>query len=170
MLKALFDRNSLIPTFTLTEASGQVVDTSRYKQRKNLVLVFLHGSDCEFCQRVARAFQFFASRYREENAEVLLILPERLGDARRFKENLDLPFKVLADEAVSTLAKYVEAAAEENEPLVAVIVTDRFGALIDQWFSARESSFPDVPRFLTSLNQAEIECPECGIHEWSSQG
>lgn len=166
MLKALFEGNSLIPTFALPETSGRTVDTSWYKQRKNLVLVFLHASGCEFCQRVARAFKFFASCHREENAEVLLILPERLGDVRRFKENLDLPFKVLADEGASILAKYLEA-AEEDKPLVAVIVTDRFGALIDQWISARESTFPDIQGFLISLNQAEIECPECGIYEWS---
>lgn len=166
MLKTLFERESLIPTFSLPEASGESMDTADYKQRKNLVLVFLHSRDCEFCQRVARAFKFFASRYREENAEVLLILPERLEDMRRFKDTLDLPFKVLADEKGSTRARFVEAPAEENEPLVAVLVTDRFGALIDQWFTPGETSFPDVPRFLTSLNQAEIECPECGIHEW----
>lgn len=166
MLKALFDRESLIPTFSLPEASGELIDTSKYKQRKNLVLVFLHGSSCEFCQRVAKAFRFFASRYREENAEVLLVLPERLEDVRRFKDVLDLPFKVLADEEGRAPARFLEAPAEENEPLAAVLVTDRFGALIDQWFTPRETSFPDVQRFLTCLNQAEIECPECGIHEW----
>lgn len=166
MLKALFERESLIPTFSLPEASGQFVNTAYYKQRKNVVLVFLHSCDCEFCQRVVRAFKFFASRYKEENTEVIFVLPDKCGEAQDLKTELGIPFKVLADEKRNALQKFIEVPPEEDKPLVAVLVVDRFGALLDQWYSFGEEIFPDQQRFLTSLVQAEIECPECGIHEW----
>lgn len=166
MLKTLFERESLIPTFSLPEASGEPIDTADYKQRKNLVLAFLHSRDCEFCQRVVRAFKFFASRYKEENTEVLMILPERLEEAQDLKTELGIPFKVLADKKGNALQKFIEVPSEEDKPLVAVLVVDRFGALLDQWYSSREKIFPDQQRLLSSLVQAEIECPECGIHEW----
>lgn len=155
MLKTLFERESLIPTFSLPEASGQSVNTAYYKQRKNVVLVFLHSRDCEFCQRVVRAFKFFASRYKEENTEVIFVLPDKRGEAQDLKTELGIPFKVLADEKGNALQKFIEV-PEEDKPLVAVLVVDRFGALLDQWYSSREKIFPDQQRFLSSLVQAEI--------------
>lgn len=166
MIKAILKKEGLVPTFVLPETSGGKIDTVYFKQRKNLVLVFLHSHSCEFCKRIVRAFRFFTSRYKEENAEVFFILAEKLEDARGFKDNLNLPFKVLVDERGSILTKFVGALVEEDKPLVAVFVIDRYGALVDQWFSSREEVFPNQEQFLASLNQVEIECPECGIYEW----
>ncbi len=165
-MKTIIKIEELAPTFILPATFGGLVDVGYFKQRKNLVLVFLHNHECKFCQRVARAFRFFASRYKEENAEVFLIFPEKPKELQSLVENIKLPYKVLADEGGTTLAKFMELYTEEEEPLIAVFVIDRFGALLDQWFSPREEVFPDQERFLDALNQAEIACPECGIHEW----
>ena len=46
-----------------------------------------------------------------------------------------------------------------------IFVTDRYGELSEQWL-IEGHGFPDVPRILSTLDQIQMACEECGDAHW----
>jgi hypothetical protein len=55
----------------------------------------------------------------------------------------------------------------ENVKDVGLFVLDRYGEPYGQWVAAEADVLPPSELLLSALELSEIECPECGVPEWS---
>ena len=155
---------TLIPPLSIHTPDGRVVRAWDFKQKKNLLVVFLDAScgPCEgFLQRIAA--QSAALRARE--AVVLVALLEapsaRLAEA--------LPAEILVGCEMSGRAARAflgeDALSSRGLEQRGIFVTDRYGELFWQWVS-RSHEFPAVGEILSSLEHAEMACDQCGAPAW----
>ncbi|MDA8218873.1 MAG: redoxin domain-containing protein [Dehalococcoidales bacterium] len=157
---------AMLPYFKLPSAQGKMIDPVQYKQRRNLLLVFVHDQACDACRNVLRAFAQHYDYYKEEEAEVLAIAAVSQEEARRMVDDLALPFPVLADEDGAVHRLY-GAVASEATPGAAVYLADRFGEIRERWLAGKtEHTLPAQEDVLEYLRFIGYQCPECGAPEW----
>src|SRR5579884_4197177 len=84
-----------LASFMLPDSDGRTVNVWNYRQRTNLVLFFHHGSACPECRSMLRELAEHSAAYREEEAVILAIGPDKLSDARKLAMSLDCPFPLL---------------------------------------------------------------------------
>lgn len=85
--------------------------------------------------------------------------------AERAKQQMQLPFPVLADEDMQ-VHKSVGAIAAQAVPAAAVYVTDRFLEVYATWRTEQGDNLPGVSGVLSLLAYIESECPECTQAKW----
>lgn len=74
---------------------------------------------------------------------------------------MGLPFPVMSDDGGQVGKVYLEGFAQEN-PVGAIFITDRFGALRAEMVARTGADLPNQASILDWLNLIETECPECG--------
>ena len=100
-----------------------------------------------------------------QNAEVLLVLPCPLEQAKRIQEQENFPFVVLAD---GNLCAHEMCGGLDSigNPTAAVYVTDRFLEVFAAWRPTAGDRFPVIAEVLSWLQYIESQCPECSQPEW----
>ena len=160
----------VVPDFTLPSVQGGRVSPRDYKQRVNLVIVYLDLDRCAGCVDLLREFADNYHVYRDLETEILAIFPQSTADLRSRVGDMGLPFPLLSDENGEVARVYLGSHA--GEYLVGgVFVTDRFGALRYHKVARGEEELPAQQTILDWLALIETECPECGVgepEEWSS--
>lgn len=149
------------PAFELPASNGQRVASWDFKGRAPLVLFFPHA-DCAACRAYLAQLARDAGRYGEHQAQVLALLPASLPACRRLAAELQLPFPLLADTDGRVRARYLDTPAA-----VGLFVLDRYGEPYGRWLAAEADVLPSAESLLSALNLTELECPECGVPEWS---
>ena len=149
------------PAFELPASNGQTVASWDFKSRTPLVLFFPHA-DCAACRGRLQELARDRGRYGEYQAQVLALLPAPLPDCRRLAAELRLPFPLLSDSDGRVRGRYLEAPAA-----VGLFVLDRYGEPYGRWVAAEADSLPPAEPLLSALRLTELECPECGVPDWS---
>ena len=165
MFSAMLTLGQLIPPLTARAADGRTVRAWDFKQKRNLVIVFLHAG-CWRCEEYLARLAARAREWSEHNAVVLAIFAEMppaiVTDA--------LPAPVLAAADVSGRAHRAflgEASMGPSGPVrVGAFVTDRFGELCAQWAGKEAAELPPAEELLGWLSQIEVACEECGVSHW----
>jgi peroxiredoxin len=156
--------HEMLPLFELQEAGGKKISVWDYKGKRNLVLFFVHSG----CQKCRDMLGELAQAYREvlsQEAEVLAVLPASPGEAARLKQQLSLPFPLLADEKGEVFRRY-GAADSNDKPSAAVVVADRFGEIYAFSLATAEHRLMPVKEIIDFFAFISIQCPECGAPEW----
>ncbi len=86
-----------MPAFALSDTNDRLVRSDDLLARGPLIVSFNRGSWCPFCRFELLSF---AEQYPEVQAqcgEIVSILPEKCGPARKLKDGYELPFPVLSD-------------------------------------------------------------------------
>jgi len=160
--------HEMLPLFELPEAGGKKVSVWDYKGKRNLVLFFVHP-DCQKCRDMLGEL---AQAYREvlsQEAEVLAIVPASPGEIARLKQQLSLPFPLLADEKGEVFRSY--GAVDSNDrPSAAVVIADRFGEIYAFSLATAEHKLMSVKDIIDFFAFISIQCPECGAPEWPIEG
>jgi peroxiredoxin len=159
----------LLPPLTLRTTAGSVVRAWDFKQKRNLVIAFLHAG-CLRCEGFVRRLADGAEELAERNAVALVVLPETpsgvLAEA--------LPSAILLGTELSGRAARAylgeEAFSSNGLERVGVFVVDRYGELFAQWVAASEEGLPAFAELRLRLTQIEIACEGCGISEWPREG
>ncbi len=157
-------RDRPAPAFRLPSSLGRPVALSDYRERGNLVLIFLPGLDAGS----RAALQNFAAdmqEYEHWAARVLVIISGP-GAESALEEAMAYPFPVLADPEGTVRKAYTALRPDLalEEPMVFVL--DRYGG---PYAALAPSDLNDpalrqeILRWLTFI---EIQCPECGAPEW----
>lgn len=160
----------MIPSVTARAADGRVVQAWDYKQKRSLLIAFLHAecAECEaFVARVVRE----AARLAELEATALVVLPEPppAGLADGLPAHIVLAADVSGRSQRTFLGKEaLDTSRQARVASIGVFVADRYGELVAQWCGGHES-LPGMPDALGWLHQTQIACEECGSPHWPAE-
>jgi len=154
----------LIPSLTLLTAQGLTVRAWDFKQKKNLVIVFL-DKECTLCDAFIGSLTSHAKALREKEAVMLLVFPQ--GSSLALSKSL--PSEIIAGSDVGGSGTRLffgedEVSARDLHRR-GVFITDRYGELSAQWLVS-EHEFPGIREIRSSLESIEIACEECSVPDW----
>ncbi len=129
-----------------------MIRPSDYRQRRNLVLVFLGEPADRSSLPVLRDLAGHYAAFQSATAEVLVVVRGPAGDADALRRRLRLPFPVLADPA--------GAAHQVFGARPAVFVADRFGEIYHAERLTGRADHPAARELLEWLDYIEMQCPE----------
>jgi peroxiredoxin len=156
----MIDLGEMLPQFQLPAAGGRMIRLWDYKQRRQVVLLALHGLDCADCQKLLASFAGRYADFREQETEILALLPMAPEALEHWQAQLDLPFPLLADATGKTLARLGAWDGALQAVLPTVLVADRYGALYSRYTAASEGDLPAPDVVLKDLEYIAIQCPE----------
>ena len=152
-MESLLQPGQVVPTFTLPDTAGTPVRRTAYRDKRNLVLVFLPSAEVEGARAYLRTLAQGYDSLRAETGEVLAILRgdgAAIADARR---ELALPFPLLHDADGAATARFMSPAAR-----VGVFVTDRYGELYFAAPAADTASLPPIAEIQAWLEAIDRQC------------
>jgi len=157
----------LIPPLTIRASTGRLARAWDFKQKKNLVILFLDAA-CDPCEQFLRELAAHAASLRDAEAVALVAFLEPPPGS--LEESL--PPEIIAGADVSgrsARAFLGEAAASPRSRLGrGVFVTDRYGELAAQWIAAQHE-FPSVAEIFSTLDRVQIACDECFMPHWPAE-
>jgi peroxiredoxin len=153
----------IIPPLTARALDGRVVQPWDYKQKRALVIVFLHAG-CRPCADYLARWREYAAELKEREAVALVIFSETQSS----HENFPAQIVVAADISGKSQRAFLgeDAFGPAGQSLVGVFVTDRYGELREQWSGQHEDALPQPGEILESLSQIQMACEECFPPEW----
>ncbi len=155
----------LIPPLTARTPAGKMIHAWDFKQRKNLVVAFLH-SGCHRCEKFLGALAAHAVELAEQEAVALVVFPA--APPAFPMEHFPTEIIVAADLSGRAQRAYLgpEALDLAGQQRVGVFVTDRYGELYAQWVGAGEDALPGLRDVFGWLEQIQFACEECGVSHW----
>jgi hypothetical protein len=155
----------IIPPLTLHALDGRTVRAWDFKQKKSLVILFLHAG-CAACEDYLRRIAADSSAWKENGAVVLVALP---GSPSRAATDF-LPDNIIVglDPSGRAADAYLgrDTLAPAGDVRLGVFVTDRYGELIAEWEIAASHEFPALATLRTHLERIEMACDECSTPQW----
>jgi len=139
-----------LPDFELPTSDGQPVRVGRYRHERNLVLVLTGRCSSEACHRFLGELARGYPRLTQAQAEVLVVLQGERAAAGALRQQLGLPFPVLADgEGLVQRAFGVDLSA--GGTLAAVYVTDRYAEIQAVYRVGAPEAFPAFEAIASEL-------------------
>lgn len=151
------ERGRIIPAFTLPGADGMPHSPWDYKQRENLIVLFVSGKTDEG-KGVLRSFAQHYPDLREETCSLLAVTPETVIANLQVQEELRLPFPLLANPQGDVIACYTQWDKSARILTPGLVLTDRYGALYLQGFADKEAELPSMTELLESLQYMNRLC------------
>ncbi|MGB2889459.1 MAG: hypothetical protein WBC04_17330 [Candidatus Acidiferrales bacterium] len=159
----------LIPPLTIHTSEGRTVQAWDFKQKKNLVIAFLHA-DCAACREFLTHLASAPGELADREAVALVIFLET--PSRTLVEGL--PPEVIAGTDVSgrSVQDFLgkDALSNRGLELVGAFVTDRYGEVFAEWVVPDDHRLPGMAEIMRWLGQIEIACEECGVPRWPTEG
>lgn len=94
------------PDFRLKNQHNDVVSLSETLAAGPVVLKFIRGAWCPFCNLDVAALQGILPQLEELNATVLVINPQKSGKSQQLQSNHSLGFDILSDEDQQVIRAY----------------------------------------------------------------
>jgi peroxiredoxin len=145
----------LIPPLTARTAAGNVVRAWDYKQKKSLLIAFLHA-DCPQCQAFAARLASRGAELIERNSVGMLVSlePSRWGITAS-------PQVILASDTTGRAAQeYLgkDAFGPLGLARVGLFVADRYGELFAQWEARDADGLPALADAFKWLAHTQMGC------------
>lgn len=86
-----------VPEFELYDQRGNLVSLQAYLVDGPVVLSFIRGGWCSFCNLELQALQQHCDQIRQAGGQILAITPEDQATAAELAEHLELSFPLLSD-------------------------------------------------------------------------
>ncbi|OGI40309.1 MAG: hypothetical protein A2V91_02795 [Candidatus Muproteobacteria bacterium RBG_16_64_10] len=155
----------IIPPLAGRTTGGQMVRAWDYKQKKALLIAFLHA-DCARCARFVEQLRERAAELAEREAVALVIFSEVPPAA--LSGNLLAHIIFATDMSGQAQHAFLgeEVFGPAGQQQVGVFVADRYGELFVQWVGG-DVALPGVPEAISWLAQIQIACEECGAPHWN---
>jgi hypothetical protein len=146
----------VIPPLTARTAGGKIVRAWDYKQKRPLLIAFLHA-DCSRCDGWLAQLAARGSDLIDREAVALLIYAEL---PPRKTETLPSPLIAGSDVAGNSQVAFLgcEAFGPAGLDRVGVFVTDRYGDLYGQWLGRDAGELPLPEEILDTLNVIQMIC------------
>ncbi len=149
-----------IPYFSLPSSGGKEVSLWDYKQKKNLIIVFHHGSKCARCQKKLEEYAEVYERAEKLDAE-LAISSDTPREIEGYLKKVPLPFPLLSDSDGKVAAQFTYIDSQRNAPFPSIFITDRFGELHYQKIVSEADELPSGDEVLDWFLFIQIQCTEC---------
>ena len=158
MEQPLLERDSIIPAFSLPGADGMPHSPWDYKQRENLVLLFLQSAVTSEGRGVLRTFAKHFQDFREEACAILAITADTVIANLDAQKALHLPFPLLADPQGSVMMRYTAWDGTQKNASPCIVVANRYNAVYQHWLVEQESDLPSIEELLESLRYLNSLC------------
>jgi peroxiredoxin len=147
--------HQLIPPLTARTPAGATVRAWDYKQKKSLLIAFLHA-DCPLCQAFAARVACRSGEFIERDSVALLISlePPRWGLEAS-------PSVVLASDANGRAAQEylgTDVFGPMGLARVGLFVTDRYGELFAKWEARDADGLPPLADAFKWLAHTQLGC------------
>lgn len=149
--------------FELISALGRHIQLSDYRGRCNLVLIFADNRPGTTKLLLEAAQQY--TEIQGQEAELLAVVRQSPAQAAAMKQQLKLPYPVLAD-ADGCIHRQVGAVDPQEHVAPAAYITDRFGEVFGIYRTRDGQTLPPVAEILNWLEFINHQCPECEAPEW----
>jgi hypothetical protein len=146
----------LIPPVSARTPDGKAVHAWDYKQKRNLVIAFLHA-DCAACALWLAQFTGRAADFAEYESTGLILYSEAPSPR---VDGLPAPFVVAIDAAGHSQRAFMgkDAFGPSGLDRVGIFVTDRYGELRAQWIAREATELPVPDEVLKPLRQIQMAC------------
>lgn len=126
---------SIAPGFSLPDHNGNMVSLSEFRDKNNLLLIFVKGDWCPGCHMMLRCYEKNREKFKEKDIVVMAVGPDPVGINRDMVSRLDIEYRVLSDDKYEVVGKYgiqikgYPGAPKEQEatPLPASFLIDKSG-------------------------------------------
>ncbi len=142
-----------MPLFVLPSTEGRPTGPGDMRSKYNLVLLFVNAG--EPGEAYLRELVALHPDIVSEQARVLAVLPLTPDEIAGLKQELDLPFTLLADEGGETTHRMF---GEVNR--AALCVADRFGEIYSLEAASTAGYLPPAETALDWLLFIMVQCPE----------
>lgn len=95
----MLEKNQLAPDFQAPDAKGNVINSSDYRNNKNIVLYFYPKDDTPGCTLEARQFTELANEFADLDTVILGVSKDSCDSHQAFMDKYDLGVQLLADTA-----------------------------------------------------------------------
>jgi peroxiredoxin len=154
----LADFSSLAPDFQLTDTHGYPVDLSMFRDRANVILVFIRGLSCPFCRQQLARLRRDEPAFEARRTVLLVIAPDRPDQLRDYWKRENFPFAGFADSDHRVASLYGQQAdAYRKGRLPVVVIIDRGGQIRFRCDSSSPADFPTNPALLNELDRINRE-------------
>jgi peroxiredoxin len=147
--------------FVLLSTEGKPVQISDYRARANLVLFFTAQAEAPLLNELAAA----EPQLREQEAQVLAVLPCAREEAMQVKRRRHLPFPVVTDSELNVY-RSIGAIDAQGRPRATLYITDKYGEIFASFRHSEAGPLPGVTEILDWLDFINRQCPECFPPEW----
>jgi peroxiredoxin len=94
------------PIFCLQNENDEQICLSDFKEKNNVLLIFVRGEWCPMCHIMLRTYARESAQFRENNVFLLVIGPDPTGVNRKMAEELKLDFQILSDTGLNVTHLY----------------------------------------------------------------
>ena len=151
----------VVPYLNLPSNKNGNVSLWDLKQRKNLVIIFYHGTYCVHCTAKLKELAEVYTRAKELETEILAVSFDNIEELWRHAKRIAMPFHLLSNETRETTVTFTYIDIENNVPLPSIYITDRLGVLRYQKIVSEAHELPDGKEIISWLLLIQTECPEC---------
>ena len=148
----------IIPAFSLPAADGMPNSPWDYKQRQNLILLFLSSTASRETRGLLCTFSKAYPALREIECSILVISLDKVLDNLLTQGELHLPFPLLADPKGEVFSRFTNHDAITGKYNPCIVLADRYNALYQQWIAEREADLPRIDELLDSLQYLNKLC------------
>jgi peroxiredoxin len=156
--KPILEKEQIIPAFTLPGADGMPHSPWDYKQRENLVLLFLNSTTSSEERGILQAFAQSYAEFREEKCAILVITADPVIMNLEAEKSLHLPFALLANPKGDVISRYTTWDSTTRTLTPSIVLTNRYGALEERWVEEHEADLPTISELMKSLNYLNSMC------------
>ncbi len=94
------------PTFCLQNENNENVCLEDFKDKHNVLLIFVRGEWCPLCHIMLRSYMKESAQFRAKNVFLLVIGPDPTGVNKKMAEELKLDFHILSDPSLKVTHSY----------------------------------------------------------------
>jgi peroxiredoxin len=153
--QSMLQPGQMIPPLTLHPTNGRTIRTWDFKQKKNVVIAFLHA-DCPDCEAFVRSLSAANSLWKANDAVILaatLAQPSRnLSDLQT--DSIIVGLDPTGRAAIAYAGKESLGATELIK--LGVFAADRYGELAAKWDISANHNFPDPSAIASILEQSDL--------------
>jgi hypothetical protein len=177
-----------LPLFTLPDRAGRAIRLWDFKQRRPVVLAFLHGPGCPTCRAYVAALAARSDDLAVTHAAVLVIVPGAVSPASTIDDGSTggaadpaeawahwadalTPAHILplVDREGAVTARYLPPASDQDRRAVALYVADRYGACGLGVIAPDADRLPTPDAILAELAHADEGTCACLEPAWPAE-
>jgi peroxiredoxin Q/BCP len=153
-------KGSKLPSFTLPDQHGNIVDISTLIGKKNLVVYFYPMDDSPGCTREACYFRDQFEIFNQADAMIIGISGQSVESHRKFAEKYHLTYTLLSDKDNKVRKIFgVPTSFFGTLPGRVTYIADKTGTVVHVFNSQSQATkhVDEALRILKSLNEAKVK-------------
>jgi len=133
----VMETGTAAPDFSLENQNGEKISLSDYKDKRDVLLIFVRGDWCPGCHIMLRLYERERKKFQDKNVMLFAIGPDPVGVNLEMVKKLGIEFAVLSDETLEVSKKFCVRIQEDvpgmkfdpGIPLPASFLVDKKGII-----------------------------------------